>query len=200
MDLSKNSDFCLNEKQLVDRLKNGDPGSFEFIVREYGSYILTISKRYLASEADAQDAVQDTYIQAFRAIGHFEGRSSLKSWLHRIAVNVALMKIRSNKRRPVELMTDNSTLFDVNGKRIETATAITLSLEDVTANNNQREMIKAQINNLPETAKNILLLRDIEGYSTEEVSKLLDISLSSVKTGLHRARQTLKKKLEHQLR
>jgi hypothetical protein len=65
------------------------------------------------------------------------------------------MKIRSNKRRPVELMTDNTTLFEVNGKRIETATAITLSLEDVTTNNNQREMIKAKINKLPETAKNI---------------------------------------------
>jgi RNA polymerase sigma-70 factor (ECF subfamily) len=200
MDVSTKISSQFNENQLVDRLKNGDPASFEFIVREYGGYILTIAKRYLASEADAQDAVQDTYIQAFRAIGDFEQRSSLKSWLHRIVVNVALMKIRSNKRRPVELMTDNSTLFDVNGKRIETATAITLSLEDVTANNNQREMIKAQINNLPETAKNLLLLRDIEGYSTEEVSKLLDISLSSVKTGLHRARQTLKKKLEHQLR
>lgn len=200
MDLTKKDDPYLNENQLVDQLKNGDHASFEFIVREYGGYILIIAKRYLASEADAQDAVQDTYIQVVRAIGNFEGRSSLKSWLHRIVVNVALMKIRSNKSRPVELINDNSTLFDVNGKRIETETEITLSLESVAANDSQREMIKAQINSLPETAKNLLLLRDIEGYSTEEVSNLLGISISSVKTGLHRARNSLKKKLEHQLR
>ena len=80
-------------------------------------------------------------------------------------------------------------------KRIETETEITLSLESVVANDSQREYIKTQINNLPEIAKNLLLLKDIEGYSTKEIAVLLDLSLPSVKTGLHRARLLLKKKM-----
>ena len=136
----------------------------------------------------------------FSAIVTFEGRSSLKSWLHRIVINISLMKIRSNKRKLVELIDDNASFFDVNGKRIETETEITLSLEKLMADDSQREYIKTQITQLPQMAKNLLLLKDIEGYSTKEIAELLDISLPSVKTGLHRARLLLKKKIEHQLR
>jgi RNA polymerase sigma-70 factor (ECF subfamily) len=200
MNLSKKINTYLNEDELIDQLKKGNVDSFEFIVREYGGYLLIIAKRYLTSEADAQDAVQDTYLQAFSAIDTFEGRSSLKSWLHRLVINISLMKIRSNKRRPVELINDNDSFFDANGKRIETETEITLSLEKLMADDSQREYIKTQITQLPQLAKNLLLLKDIEGYSTKEIAELLDISLPSVKTGLHRARLLLKKKIEHQLR
>ena len=198
--MSKRINTYLSEDELIVQLKKGNVDSFEFIVREYGGYLLIIAKRYLTSEADAQDAVQDTYLHAFSAIVTFEGRSSLKSWLHRIVINISLMKIRSNKRRPVELINDNASFFDVNGKRIETETEITLSLEKLMADDSQREYIKTQITQLPQMAKNLLLLKDIEGYSTKEIAELLDISLPSVKTGLHRARLLLKKKIEHQLR
>ena len=200
MDLSKRINTYLSEDELIVQLKKGNVDSFEFIVREYGGYLLIIAKRYLTSEADAQDAVQDTYLHVFSAIVTFEGRSSLKSWLHRIVINISLMKIRSNKRKLVELIDDNASFFDVNGKRIETETEITLSLEKLMADDSQREYIKTQITQLPQMAKNLLLLKDIEGYSTKEIAELLDISLPSVKTGLHRARLLLKKKIEHQLR
>ena len=200
MNLSKKINTYLNEDELIDQPKKGNVDSFEFIVREYGGYLLIIAKRYLSSEADAQDAVQDTYLQVFSVIDTFEGRSSLKSWLHRLVINISLMKIRSNKRRHVELINDNASFFDANGKRIETETEITLSLEKLMADDNQREYIKTQITQLPQIAKNLLLLKDIEGYSTKEIAELLDISLPSVKTGLHRARLLLKKKIEHQLR
>ena len=196
MDFPKRIDSSrLPEEQLIERLKNGDANSFEFIVRHYGSYILAITKRYLASEADAHDALQETYLQAFRAIGNFQGRSSLKSWLHRIAINTSLMKLRSQKRRLVDLLDDTASLFDSNGKRIETESEATPSVEEVEIDNSKREFVRQQIHSLPETAKNLLLLRDIEGYSTSEVADLLGISIASVKTGLHRARHALKKKL-----
>lgn len=200
MDLSKKINTYLNEDELIDQLKKGNVDSFEFIVREYGGYLLIIAKRYLSSEADAQDAVQDTYLHAFSAIFTFEGRASIKSWLHRIVINISLMKIRSNKRRLVELIDDNASFFDANGKRIETETEITLSLEKLMADDSQNEYIKTQITQLPQIAKSLLLLKDIEGYSTKEIAELLEISLPSVKTGLHRARLLLKKKIEHQLR
>ncbi len=198
MDLSKKIEIDTSEIQLVERLKNGDTDSFEYLVREYGGYMLAIAKRYLNSDADIQDSVQDAYMRAFQAIHNFEGRSSLKSWLHRITVNSALMKLRTNGRRPIELIEDNPSLFDSNGKRIETDSEITLSVEDIAIDKSKQWLVKSKIDLLPTTSRNLLLLRDIEGYSTEETSELLNISIAAVKTGLHRARQTLKKNLENE--
>ncbi len=196
MDLSKKVEISTNDIQLVEQLKHGDTDSFEYLVREYGGYMLAIAKRYLHNDADAQDTVQDAYIRAFQAIHNFKGHSSIKSWLHRITVNSALMKLRANGRRPVELIDDSPSLFDGNGKRIETNSEITLSIEDLAIDANKQWLVKAKIDLLPITSRNLLLLRDIEGYSTEETSELLNISIAAVKTGLHRARQRLKKSLE----
>ena len=157
---------------------------------------MTITRRYLKSEADVQDSVQDTFLQAFRSVGKFEGRSSIKSWLHRIAVNSALMKIRAQGRRMEELEDDSASLFDDRGKRIETEPEIGHSAEDVAINNETLTAVREHIEQLPELSRNLLLLRDIEGYSTEETAELLNISVASVKTGLHRARKSLKKQIE----
>lgn len=187
-----------DETHFIAKLKQGDPASFEHLVRQYGGYMLTIARRYLSNESDAQDAVQDAYLQAFKAINHFKSQSSLKSWLHKIVTNSALMKIRSDSRRKVELLEDDSSLFDKQGKRIATDNEISLSVEDTVIDKEKSALIRAYIDRLPTTSRHLLLLRDIEGYNTEETSKLLGISTAAVKTGLHRARQTLKKDLARQ--
>jgi RNA polymerase sigma-70 factor (ECF subfamily) len=189
---------CRDETRLIAELKQGDSTSFEHLVRLYGGYMLTISRRYLSNESDAQDAVQDAYLQAFKAIQHFEGRSSLRSWLHKIVTNSALMKIRGDSRNKIELLEDDPSLFDRHGKRIATTHEISLSTEETVIGKEKSASIRAHIDSLPTTSRHLLLLRDIEGYSTEETSKLLGISVAAVKTGLHRARQTLKTRLEHQ--
>ncbi len=184
------------ERALLEKLRQGDSASFERLIREHGSYLMTITRRYLKSEADVQDSVQDTFLQAFRSVGKFEGRSSVKSWLHRIAVNSALMKIRAQGRRMEELEDDSVSLFDDKGKRIETEPEIGHSAEDEAINNETLTAVREHIEQLPELSRNLLLLRDIEGYSTEETAELLSISVASVKTGLHRARKSLKKQIQ----
>ncbi len=185
-----------SEITLLDKLRQGDSASFEQLIREHGGYLMTITRRYLKSEADVQDSVQDTFLQAFRSVGQFEGRSSIKSWLHRIAVNSALMKIRAQGRRMEELVDDNANLFDEHGKRIESEPEIGDSVEDEAITKETRKSVRIHIEQLPELSRNLLLLRDIEGYSTEETAELLSISIASVKTGLHRARKSLKKRIE----
>ncbi|MBX2867589.1 MAG: sigma-70 family RNA polymerase sigma factor [Acidiferrobacterales bacterium] len=185
-----------DELVLLDKLRQGDGASFELLIREYGGYLMTITRRYLQSEADVQDSVQDTFLQALRSVGQFEGRSSIKSWLHRIAVNSALMKIRAQGRRMEELVDDSASLFDERGKRIESEPEIGESVEDQAINNETRKTVRKYIEQMPELSRNLLLLRDIEGYSTEETANLLSISVASVKTGLHRARKLLKKRIE----
>jgi RNA polymerase sigma-70 factor (ECF subfamily) len=158
--------------------------------------MLSTARRYTHNEADAQDCVQEAYLQAFRNIHQFKGQSSIATWLHRIVVNAALMKIRANKRRPEEFIEDNEALFNGGGERIERQTEVSLSVEDVLIDEDTRGEVRRCINQLPEFSRQLVLLRDIEGYSTEETARLMDITAGNVKTGLHRARKALKQRIE----
>jgi RNA polymerase sigma-70 factor (ECF subfamily) len=181
-----------SEEPQAAGLQRSDADYFESLVRDYGPRMLSVARRYLNNEADAQDCVQDAYLQAFEKINQFENRSSISTWLHRIVVNTALMKLRSKKRRPEELIEDNSTLFDSYGRRVETEAEMTLSVEDVLVNEQARLSVRHFIEQLPDTARSLILLRDIDGYSVEESAKLLTLTSSNVRTGLHRARKRLK--------
>jgi RNA polymerase sigma-70 factor (ECF subfamily) len=184
-----------DESEFILRLQNGDAASYETLVRHYGGKMLAVAKRYFKNDSDAEDCVQDAYIQAFRSIHSFEGRASLYSWLHRIVMNAAFMKIRAHKRRPEEFIDDNLALFDAQGRRFELEDEITLSSEDMLVDEEARLAVRGHIEQLPETLRNLLLLRDIEGYITEQSAELLGISPGAIKTGLHRARKLLKKQI-----
>lgn len=185
-----------SEGQLVKGLQNGDSASYETLVRDYGGRMLNVARRYMHNEADAQDCVQEAYLQAFRSIHQFKGQSSIATWLHRIVVNAALMKIRASKRRPEEFLEDNEALFNAGGERIERETEVSLSVDDVLINEDAGRQIRQCIDQLPNFPRQLVLLRDIEGYSTEETARLMDITAGNVKTGLHRARKALKQQIE----
>src|SRR5262245_37075879 len=89
-----------DEAALVARLRAGDETAYEFVVRTYGRRLLTLARRILGSEEDARDAVQEAFLNAFRSLNRFEGGSRFSTWLHRIAVNAALMKLRTRRRKP----------------------------------------------------------------------------------------------------
>ena len=184
------------ERQLVAGLKNGDAACFESLVRDYGGRMLAVARRYTHNEADAQDCVQEAYLQAFRSIHRFKGQSSIATWLHRIVVNAALMKIRVSKRRPEEFLEDNEALFNAGGERIESETEMSLSVEDALIDEDTRREVRRCINQLPEFSRQLVLLRDIEGYSKVETARLLEVTISNVKTGLHRARKALRQRIE----
>ena len=185
-----------SELALVQQLIAGDEKGFELLIRTHGGYLMTVARRYLNSEADVQDCVQETFLRAFEKISSFESRSSLRSWLHRITVNQALSKLRSMSRRPEQLLDDTASLFDDRGMRIVTPSETSNSAETEVSNQRDLEEIRTIIDELPDTSRNLLLLRDVEGYSTEETASLLGISVGAVKTGLHRARHALKTRIE----
>lgn len=172
----------------------------EKLVREHIGWMLALAKRMLDDHALAEDAVQDAFINAFRALDSFEGRSSLKTWLHRITVNACLAKMRQSKTRAEQAIDEYLPEFDQDNCRIEVPWKHLASIDDVLENEHLRDLVKANIFKLPEQYRNVLLLRDIEGYDTSEVAMLLGISVSNVKVRLHRARSALKKLLEPLLR
>ena len=139
-------------------------------------------------------------MNAFKALGDFDGRSSVKTWLHRITVNAALMKLRKMDavaESPIDQLLPE---FDQYNCRIEPHWQRLMSLEQAVDNDNLREAISEAISRLPESYRVVLQLRDVEGYSTAEVADALEISVSNVKVRLHRARAAMKKLLEPILR
>ena len=180
-----------DERQLVARLRVGDDASYEQLVRTYGGRMLAVARRLVRNEEDARDCVQEAFLQAFRNIEKFEQRASLGSWLHRIVVNAALMKLRARARRPEESIEDLLPQFDADGQRTGPEAELAVSLE-LLERREVREAVRRSIDQLPDGYRNVLLIRDIEGYDTEETAKLLGLTPGAVKTRLHRARTALK--------
>ena len=184
------------EAALVSGLQARDAASFERLVRHYGGRLLSVARRFLRNEEDARDCVQQVFVQVFRAIDNFQGSSSLGTWLHRITVNEALSRLRSQARHPEESLDELLSEFDENGERIEPEAMTTASTEEILEREGSRELVHRAIDQLPEGYRNVLLLRDIEGYDTNETAALLGVTPGTVKTRLHRARAQLKKTLE----
>lgn len=119
----------LDERQLMDGLRRDNPESYERLVKTYGGRMLAVARRFTRNEEDARDCVQVAFLQAFQNISGFEQRSSLATWLHRIVVNAALMKLRSRERRPETSIDDLLPEFDGSGMRLESESGIQIPLE-----------------------------------------------------------------------
>jgi RNA polymerase sigma-70 factor, ECF subfamily len=179
------------EKQLILGLRNGDEASYEHVVRTYGGRLLAVARRVLRSEEDARDCVQEAFVQAFRGIQRFEERSSLGSWLHRIVVNAALMKIRSREQRREDSLEELMPQFDAEDLRAEPE-ALSTPLEALLESSQVRQLVHRSIDRLPDGYRYVLIARDIEGYNIEETAALLGLTAGTVKVRLHRARAALK--------
>jgi len=184
------------DAQLVLDLRSGAAGAYEKLVRTHGGGLLRVARRLLRSEDDARDAVQETFIQVFKRIDEFEGRSTLKSWLHRITVNFALMKIRTTRRLQEDSIDDLLPQYDDDGHRVEPESGFVASLESSLESKQTGEIVRRAIDQLPEGYRVVLLLRDIEDYTTQETAAALSIEEGAVKTRLHRARAALKTLLQ----
>jgi RNA polymerase sigma-70 factor (ECF subfamily) len=176
----------------VARLREGDASAFEALVRENGSWMLGLARRILADDHEAEDAVQDACLSAFRSVGAFHGDSTLSTWLHRIVVNAALMRLRSRRRRDtVRLDGAASTLPREDRARDADARSASRSLEAREVG----EIVRRAIARIPGDYRVILVLRDVEGMDMAEVARLVDLTVSGAKSRLHRARQALREAL-----
>lgn len=176
------------------------PHDNEALVRSHIGWMLALAERLLNDRALAEDVVQEAFIRAFRGLADFEGRSSLKSWLHRITVNAALSKLRQLKRLAEQPIDELLPEFDRHDCRIESPWSRVASVEEIMDSEDARRTVCEALAQLPDAYRVILQLRDIEGYDTGEAATLLEISEGNVKVRLHRARAALKKLLEPILR
>jgi RNA polymerase sigma-70 factor (ECF subfamily) len=172
------------DADLIARLRAGDGDAYESLFRTYAGGLMAVARRFLGDTDDAAEAVQDTFVSAFRGMAQFEVSARIGTWLHRIAVNTCLMKLRSRKRRRCLPLGDLEPVA-----RPDTP----VPSHDI------RDRLLAGIARLPEAYRTIIRLRDLEGLDTMTTAARLGTNESVVKTRLHRARHALRELLEPQL-
>jgi len=181
----------IEEATLLERLRQGDEAAYELLIRTYGGRLLAVARGLLRNEEDARDVVQSAYISAFRGLETFKGTSQLSTWLHRIVVNGALMKLRTRRRKPEKSIEDLLPHFMADGHHVESFSSWAAQADQLLERKQMRQVVRAAITELPETHRAVLILRDIEDLSTEEAAAALGITANAVKIRLHRARQAL---------
>ena len=177
----------MGQEELVERAKAGDVEAFEVLTSEHQKYIYNVILRIIFDREEALDLTQETLLKAYLNIKKFKENSSFRTWLYRIAVNSAIDYLRkrnverSNFRKIEE--------FENEVKDFETP-------EEVVDKKLTAEIVMKEINKLPIDYKVVLILRDIEGLNYEEISKIMNLNLGTVKSRLWRARNLLKERIK----
>jgi RNA polymerase sigma-70 factor, ECF subfamily len=183
----------MDELALVEAAKKGDIAAFEELVKRYDRNVFRIAQHITQNREDAEDVVQDAFLKAYGNLAQFQGQSKFYTWLVRIAVNEALMKLRRRRpERTVSLDQDVETDEDT----------IPREVADWSPNPEQqynqaelRELLQKTIQGLPAGFRTVFVLRDVEGLSTEETAEALGLSIPAVKSRLLRARLQLRERL-----
>ena len=176
------------EAQIVRRVLEGDVNAFETLVVEYEKNVYAITQRMTGNSEDAADMTQETFIKAYNSLSSFRGDSKFSVWLYRIATNVCLDFLRSRSRKP----TVSLSMEDDDGEETQLDIADESQSPEVLLERGlTRDAVRRGLNALPPDYRQILLLREIQGLSYEEISDVLDLEVGTVKSRIFRARKRL---------
>lgn len=187
-------DKRISDVGLVEQFKTGDIEAFEEIIERYESKVLNLALRFTRNQEDAEEVMQDVFSTVYRKISGFQGKSAFSSWLYRIVVNAAFMKLRKRKQNQSISIEDLAPA--VKQYCIDREAMVGSLPQNMTVARELREVLQAAIDKLPEQYRAVFVLRDVDGLSNEETSEILNLSIPAVKSRLHRSRMMLRKKLQ----
>jgi RNA polymerase sigma-70 factor, ECF subfamily len=185
-----------DELQLVERLRAGDDEAFARLMREEGPRLLRLTRRLMRTEEDARDCFQEAMLTVSRRIEDFQGRSSLGTWMYRVAANTCLMRLRKPSHQAERFIEDLMPQFDDRSCRINEASGPVPTPEHLLQREQTRSTVREAIAQLGDSYRAVLILRDIEERSAAEVAELMDLNVNAVNVRLHRARAALKRLLD----
>ncbi|MBX7144098.1 MAG: sigma-70 family RNA polymerase sigma factor [Oligoflexia bacterium] len=181
------------DAELVKEFRAGNTASFEELISRYASKAFSLSLRLTKNQEDAEEVLQDVFVTVFRKIDSFQGKSSFSSWLYRITVNSAFMKLRKRKQdRSVPIEELPSQLQ----KSLTTPANLHHETEIVTLRHELGAALEDAIRKLPDEYRPVFVLRDVDGLTSREVGKILNLTIPAVKSRLHRSRLMLRRKLK----
>ena len=176
------------EAMIVQRIIGGETEAFELLVLEYQKNVYNVALRITGNAEDAADMAQEAFIKAFNSISSFKGDSRFSVWLYRIVSNVSVDFLRSKARRP----SSSLSIENEEGETVELEIADeSLSPEKLLEIKLSSQAVRRGLNSLPEDYRQILLLREIQGLSYDEIAQILDIEIGTVKSRIFRARKKL---------
>ncbi|MDA1095007.1 MAG: sigma-70 family RNA polymerase sigma factor [Acidobacteria bacterium] len=184
------------DQQLVQRLKVGEPAAMPDLEANYGGRVFQLALRYMKNREDAEEVTQDVLLRVFQKIGAFRGDAALSSWIYRITFNTAMSRLRSLKfRRPAEVSQDALEWSD--GDSLGTREVADWSdlADDQLLRSEMRSRLVSALSQLPEIYRAAVLLRDVQGLSTEEASAIMGVKTQTLKSRLHRGRLMLREQL-----
>lgn len=182
-----------SDVELVEQFKKGSIEAFEEIVTRYETRVFNLAMRFTRNTEDAEEVLQDVFSTLYRKIDSFQGKSAFSSWMYRIIVNAAFMKLRKNKQQQTIGIEDlpPTTQQQV----LESESVFGIQSDATTLNRELREVLQRAIRSLPEQYRAVFVLRDVDGLSNQEAGEILSLSVPAVKSRLHRSRLMLRKKL-----
>src|ERR1700760_3960393 len=194
----KAEDSLTSEMALVQAAKKGDLEAFSDLVKRYDRNVFRIAQHITHNEEDAQDVVQDAFLKAYQNLEQFQGNSKFYTWLVRIAVNEALMRLR--KRRSGRMVSIDEDVETEEGSMPRDLAAGRPDPEMMYGQSELAEILRKTIQGLPPGFRVVFVLRDVEGLSTEETAETLGLSVPAVKSRLLRARLQLRERLSRYFR
>ena len=177
----------LSDLELVREINQGNNFAFESLISRYSSKAYNLAVRITRSHEDAEEVVQDAFTTIYRKLKNFRGDSQFSSWFYRITMNCALMKLRTRKRHRATTLENAPT---------EESAMNSCDLLYLVKRTELQNKLEQALDSLPQSYRQIFVLRDIEGVSNEEASQILDVSVTALKSRLHRARLMLRKTLK----
>ena len=186
------------DSELLERARQGDASAFDMLIRRHDKHLYRIARSVLSDDAEAEDAVQETFIRAFTGLRNFRGAASLRTWLTRIVLNEAIRR----RRRPSMVELGALHAAQERTRRPAHSAALRAREQDperAAAQGQIRKMLEKAIDSLPAAFRIVFVMRDVEEFSTAETATLLGLQEETVKTRLHRARRMLRESLGEQL-
>jgi RNA polymerase sigma-70 factor, ECF subfamily len=191
------NDAALEDRALLERAQEGDIEAFENLVERHKDRVYGLALRMIRSEADAAEITQDTFFAAYQNLKAFRGEAAFGSWVHRIAANNALMRLRH--QRVVEAATEEllGPEFTERGSLAEYPEVDwSRRADEKVLDEELGRAIRQATDRLPEGYREVFLLKDVEGMSYEEIAEMMRISVPAVKSRLHRARLALREEID----
>jgi RNA polymerase sigma-70 factor, ECF subfamily len=181
---------------LIERLKAGDEEALEAIFTQYSPRLYNVARRILGEVADAEEVIQDVFWTAFRKANSFRGTAQFSTWLYRLTVNAALGKIRRSKKDKEVEYEEYLPKFQKDGHHlVRPVVDWSDTLDEKYAEQELQQLLKDALDQLKPVDKSVVVLSDLEGMSDKEIAVMLGLTISAVKTRLHRARLFLRGKL-----
>lgn len=179
-----------SERKLIERVKNGDIEAFELLIEGCEKKVFNIAYRMLANYEDAKEIAQEVFLKAFRSISSFKGDSLFTTWIYRITTNLCLDEIRKRKNKKLVSLDEG---IEYEGHEIKRQIRHEGPSPEAEAENNEmKKAVMDSINALSEDYKTVIVMRDIQGFSYEEIAEIIKCPEGTIKSRINRARKTLK--------